>query len=242
MNKKWYFAGCSLSTTGYVEKNKAYPCLIGAYFNKEIEVIAKVGNSNQMIFVSTLEALLKDDCEVVFVQITTPGREHFQTNMFYRTSTLSSNPLVPEGKWQTFKDMYRFVDQEYNQYTLINQYIPILNSIAKLVNKKLIFINGYLFFDELFFTSDEVNDFYKLKEETKNIINFDNETDENIKLQIDDIKHKLSVIDKNQWIALFKPLSSYRVDLGSDNVHPGTESNSIFANLIIDYIKSNGIQ
>jgi hypothetical protein len=244
MNKKWYISGCSISTANYVEHKKdAYPYLVADYFSKEIVLLSTPGNSNQTIFTNAIQALLNKDSELVFVQITTPGRQLFNHSLHYKSSTLGLTcPILIDTRWKQFTNVYSFLDQEYNQYVLLNQYVPILNNLAKLTNKKIIFINGYLFFDSAFFNNEIEENYYLLKDETKIIINFDNDTDENLKDQFDDIRKKLSVIDPTQWITLIKPLCDYSVDKGIDGTHPGLKSNAIFAKLIIDYLEHNDNQ
>lgn len=240
---KWYFAGCSISTTQYVGNDEAYPCLVGNHFSKDIKILAKIGNSNQTILTNAIEALLKDDAELVFVQISAPGRQKFYHSLYYQSNTLGHSAILPKAKWEKFKDVYRFVDGEYNQYVLLNQYVPILNHIANLNKKKIVYINGHLYFDPLFFSNDNVNNYYNLSYETKMLINFETEPDEKLKEQIEDIRAKLSVIDQTQWVNLTDPLtSSYAVDKGNDGAHPGKKSNIIFANLIINFLEKNGIR
>ena len=238
MSKSWHFHGCSLSTDEYViDKADAYPNLVGEHFSKDVVIKAKGGNSNQSIFADTIVSLLDDTCDTVFVQITEPGRQNFYLDCDNKVSTLGENRIFPKSKWNSFLNTFRIIDQEYNQYVLLNRNIPILNKLATATGKKLYFINGYLYVNSIFFNYDTDINYYLLDDECKRIINFDEHQDDMLGKQINDIRQKLSVINPTQWIMLEKTLSSLRVDSGTDNMHPGVESNLLYAKLVIEYIE-----
>lgn len=235
--EEWHFTGCSLTSDYYLKNSSdVYPALVGKHFNVKVNNKAVRGRSNFEIFQDSLESLTDKNCSKLFVQITEPGRETFHHSYDLLSTISSVSPIIPTKKFTNFSNIYKVLDQEYNQYRLLNRFVPILNNFANSLGKKVYFINGNLYLNNVYFNNEPINNWFSLDERLKHIIDFDYQPDNMLVNQINDIRAKLSVINPTQWILLLNTICSLQTDTATDDIHPGVESNKLYAKILINFL------
>ena len=236
------FCGCS-QTEGvpFVEFNSRYSNLVNDYFKPRLFLnYAKGGSSNRDIFLQAMQMILTD-VDYIFVQWSFPGRQRWKSGWDRLVTTTSieyNNPLtniLSDNKFKNFVDVFKIIDNDYNQYTELNMQIGILNDICKKLNKNVYYINGGMHLDPMFLNETEISNIYEqLLPYSCEILDLDNLPDSDIEKSIKEIRKMLSVIDKKQWVDLKR---IKRVDLGYDHDHPGPKSNIIVANNVIKFLE-----
>jgi hypothetical protein len=236
------FCGCSLTEgVPFVEFNSRYSDLVNDYFKPRLFLnYAKGGSGNRDIFLQAMQMILTD-VDYIFVQWSFPGRQRWKSGWDRLVTTNNieyNNPLtniLSDNKFQNFVDVFKIVDNDYNQYTELNMQIGILNDICKKLNKNVYYINGGMHLDPMFLNETEISNIYEqLLPYSCEILDLDNLPDSDIEKSIKEIRKMLSVIDKKQWVDLKR---IKRVDLGYDHDHPGPKSNIIVANNVIKFLE-----
>ena len=225
------FCGCSNTYGIGVEPDEAYPSLLkGTNY-------AQPGASNAYIFYQALTAL-EDNNDTIFVQWSSPGRCWFHLSDKFRFYTRkgSTPPIaaIPASTLDLFITVYKLLDADFNQYHYLNKHIKILNSLAAKLRKQIFYINGHLHIDALFFDNTIPSDLSTIAQGTKTVIDFDNLTDVDIIEMIKKIQHYFSVTSIKQWVDIDR---IERVDVGSDNLHPGPKSHRLLADKIVNFLK-----
>lgn len=225
------FCGCSNTYGTGVEPAEAYPSLLkGTSY-------AKPGASNADIFYQALSAL-ENNNDTIFVQWSSPGRCWFhltdKVKFFTKKGSTPAIDSIPASTLDLFITVYQLLDADYNQYYYLGKHIKILNSLARKLKKQIFYINGHLHIDALFFDTTIPADLSTIAQSTKTIIDFDNLPDVDIIQIIKQIQHYFSVTNINQWVDIDR---IERVDVGSDNMHPGPKSHRLLADKIVNFLK-----
>ena len=76
---------------------------------------------------------------------------------------------------------------------------------------------------------------------TKNILDFDNRSNDEIILYFNKLKQKFSELDQSKWVNLFDSFLANRLDSAPEDNHPGIRSNSLMADKISNYLINNQI-
>ena len=239
------FCGCSYTEgVPYIQEEQMYSNLVRNYF-KPLHFFnyAKGGSSNREIFLQALE--LKSDTQVehIFVQWSHSGRQRWKPafdRLVTTTSRSYQNPVsdvlsISQNRFVTFIDVFRMIDNSYNQLVELGKQLHVLNNISNKLNKNIYYINGGMHIDPLFLNNKQIHDFSKeLLPKSLDMLNFDVLPDSDINAGITEIRNSLSEIDINQWVDIDR---IERVDRGNDGEHPGPESNTILANKIINFLE-----
>jgi hypothetical protein len=237
------FCGCSLTEgVPFVEFNSRYSNLVNDYFKPSLFLnYAKGGSGNRDIFLQALQMILTD-VDYIFVQWSLPGRQKWKYGWDRTVTTSMSeyiNPLknvLSDTKFENFVDVFKIIDNDYNQYTELNTQIGIINDICKKSNKNVYYINGGMYVDPMFLNETEISNIYEqLLPYSLEILDIDNLTDSDIEKSIKEIRKMLSVIDKKQWVDIEQMA---HIDKGNDGIHPGPESNMLLANKIIKFLEN----
>lgn len=118
----------------------------------------------------------------------------------------------------------------------IVDYSNILARLAKQIGFDIFFINGVCPWDADYFTRlENVNPESYTPFTKKEILNIDSRDDQDIvKLYnlAHDHYHEAGGINDMQWINLYDSLSSNKIDVNFDLLHPGEKSNVLYYNLI----------
>jgi hypothetical protein len=248
---RFTFVGCSFTVGVGLDHEKDDPTnytnIIAKRYNAEVNNLAYAGNSNYNIFMSTLNEILYNKSDKIFVQWSTLNRlwlypgpntelalSHTIKNDYrYRDLFYSKKEL------QKFIDTYQLLNHDYhNILTLIN-YCNILTKISK--NKtQLIFINGLLPWTKEILSLDTMIDFSKnLSTYTKEILEFDSREDHELIDFFTKLNHAVTGLSHSSWVNVFDSMINSSIDIGNDNVHPGPESHRLYADMIIKYIEDN---
>jgi len=237
------FCGCSLTQgVPFVEFNNRYSNLVNNYFNPSLFLnYAAGGSGNRDIFLQAMK-MICTDIDYIFVQWSLPGRQRWKPGwdrMVTTSMTEYNNPLtniLSDNKFQNFVDVFKIVDNDYNQYVELNTQISILNNICKKLNKNVYYINGGMHIDPMFLNETEISNFYEqLLPYSLEILDIDNLPDEDIQNSIKQIRNMLKVIDKKQWIDIEQIV---HIDKGNDGIHPGPESNMLLSNKVIKFLEN----
>jgi len=225
------FCGCSITYGEGVTLEQRYSSVVGRKLACETVNLAKPGRGNRDIFLQALD-LVTIDTDVIIIQWSAPGRQDFhpQFDCTYNTLNFSNHlPYIKNKDYRKFIDIFKLMDNSYNQYMELKKHTDILRKF----NKKIYYLNGLMHIDPVFLNWDPINNLVNLHNYTKQIIDFDNLPDEDIHNAIDSIRQAFEVTE-NMWISTKK---FGRIDRGTDNEHPGPESHRIKADMIVQYIK-----
>lgn len=237
MKKTIGFCGCSF-TEGFALENQEserYSYLVAKTFHSNSINYAKAGGSNNEIFLQAIQSL--NENEITIVQWTSPGRARFYHYAGYLSWTRDTNcahPYIPPNKYKIFCEVYSLIDSWYNQYQFISKCVPLLNATAFNLNKKVFYINGLLYIDPVFLNNVNIKNFYELAPVTKQILNFDNFQDEDILLNLKTIRDFFKVVD-DKWINTYVNLNDLKIDLATDDSHPGPLSQIKYAEMITNF-------
>lgn len=210
MFKQSAFVGCSFTYGDALDdRQKSFPSLLGGVN------LGDRGASNKQIFENAVQALI--DHQQVIVQWTESGRGHF-TNadvpivMQTEKQQWQPNFVVPKRLWHIFVDVFKIIQNDFDDFTNIKKYVNILDSLAQYTNKKVFYINGLM----------EIKTEYMIPPFTKAMKNYNS---------------VLSFIDNEKnWINTIDSLKTMIVDRGTDGRHPGEKSHRLFADMIVQYV------
>lgn len=237
MNTTIGFCGCSF-TEGLGLANRQierYSHIVATKLGCDYKNYAVGGSGNSDIFIQAIQSI--NENQITIVQWSSPGRAKFYHYDGYRTYTKSSeavHPDVSKNRYKIFSEVFTILDSYFNQYYYLSQYIKVLNTAALNLNKKVFYINGLMYFDPIFLNEVENVDYSKLNKITKNILNFENFSDEVIRKNINTIRNYLKVVD-HTWMNSCTNLADMKVDYGTDGIHPGLLSHIKYSEMITNF-------
>lgn len=230
------FCGCSITHGEGVEPDQTFAAITAELLDCDYKKYSEGGASNQQIFHYAVDALTSD-CDTVIVQWTSSGRQYFLPQYGRRMFSKNKNSLtvdfVKQRDWNTFSDVYRLVDNDFNQYELLHTAITQLNTLAQQLGKQVYYMNGLVYIDPQFLTDESVN-YAELPEPTRLLLAVDALPDTELKLALRFIRRQLAVIDSAQWINIE---CMQKIDRGTDDLHPGAESHRQQAHKIVKFIQ-----
>ena len=173
------------------------------------------GASNKQIFENAVQALV--DHQQIIVQWTTSGRAHFtnaETEFAFSTNDIwQENFEVPKKLWDIFKDVYKIVQNDFDDFTNIRKHVNILDNLANCLNKKVYYINGLMNIKQEYMTPP----FTKTSKRYNDVLSF--------------------VDDEKNWINTSNSLRIMSIDDASEeNIHPGVKSHRLYADMIVQYM------
>lgn len=247
------FNGCSFTVgEGFpVEQRELfiYDRLVSRHFNVDHTNIAQGGASNYNIFMRSLQALLSNKYDIMFVQWSalnriwlSPGPEvyFFVNDDKYPDFTYRDLYLNKHDK-NFLKKCLLLLNHDYQNILDLIDYCSSLLVLAHAQNTKIFFINGIVpWTDDL--TKPLGPDLEStLSNYTKNILDFDNRNDHEVVEFFLKLQTKFKELDQTKWINLFDSLQENTIDHGPEGHHPGINSHQWMANKIINYIEENNI-
>jgi len=227
------FCGSSVTYGESVDKDKRYTSIIDNALDVEVVNIGVRGAGNRDIFIQAL-TLLQQDCDIIFVQWAAPGRQEFLPQWNRRcTLNSESNPLpyIKNRDYAKFVDIFKLLDNSYNQYKDLYIHSKILNNFKTPVH----YINANMHIDPVFLSSNFDINFNELDAYTKDLIDFDNLPDDDIMLTIEEIR-SFFLPSLGNWVNTDQLL---KIDRGYDGIHPGPDSHKLYANEIMEFIRKN---
>lgn len=241
---KFTFVGCSFTYGDGLEcQEDTYANQVARYFNADIANLGKSGNSNYNIFLTALNEILFGTSDKIFVQWTAFNRVW-----------LYPGPDVELGIMAIVKDDFRYRDiyfskselQDFgNKWNLLNHdykrifdVIMYCKMLEKVSNGQVVFINGLLPWTEELLSDNPINDYESdLSSYSKTILDFENRSDSELDLLITKIKTHSQQLNKKLWVNCFNSFMKNRIDVGTDNQHPGIESHKQYAEWITTYLE-----
>ena len=248
------FNGCSFTWgEGFppdLREQYVYDRIVSKKFNFNRTNIAECGSSNYVIFMRTVQALKEKKYDIIFVQWSalnrlwlSPGPE-----VWYNVAI---NEKITEYRYRDFylgkQEKLKFeqtialINHDYQNIFDLITYCDILITLASINSSKIVFINGLVPWQ-----NDILNDLgsdlsASLSNYTKNILDFDNRSDDEIILYFNKLKQKFSELDQSKWVNLFDSFLANRLDSAPEDNHPGIRSNSLMADKISNYLINNQI-
>jgi len=224
------FCGCSYTYGEGVSINERFSSLIGDHLNVGVTNIAVRGASNSEIFEQALHLL--NSVDILVVQWSSPGRGRWKIfpNYEYVSGNRDNHPwFIPRDRWRNFADVYRMIDNLYNQYYLLNKRINILEKFNK---NRIFYINGLLPVNQILLTDTPVTNLVEESQEFKRFIEFDTQPDDVLRDRIESCRALLNIMQYN-WVCKI-PMT--KIDVGTDGGHPGPKTHRQMADKVIEYI------
>jgi hypothetical protein len=259
------FSGCSLVEGFGFPQRKEDPGLFCNLFtyklfgsNAKLDNIAIAGNSNDRIFLESAEKLIQNTYDYAFISWTALHRyifwdrfELYDTRRFININTkdcasnlkksIQTNLSSDYSKHETvFSSLLNH--SHYYIRDLVN-YVNILKNLAKAKKTKLFFINSILPWDSGYFNRiDKALIPAMLTNYTKEILDFHHRTDDDIKL-LYQVMHdeyiNIGGIQEDHWLNLYQSYYSMIIDFSEDGIHPGYQTNKLFADFLITQFEQN---
>jgi len=226
-----------------------------------IDNIGKFGNSNERIFLDSLDALIKKKYDCIFVCWTSFHRYVFWPGLELsdRRTTFTPSKLItsldefPDLKgndlsWSAKKltelsQMFLLLNHPHYYVRDVVSYVNILIDVAKSKGTKLFFINNILPWDQDYFKYIRGSVIPSMLDNyTNELLNSSNRDDEEIN-KLYHMMHKQYVdsggIRETHWLNLYQSFYNMQFDLGDDGMHPGLKSHKKFAEFLTEEFKKH---
>jgi len=251
------FSGCSYTAGSGFDLKKQEPdlwCnqLHQTLFPDTIKInVSQGGRSNAGVFQDTVQALVSYPVKFAFVQWTSMPRYELEVGFELYTTRQDFGPNAE--CWDhnlnqiNYSSSYlnsvrdRFTSLAHEQYEIVNlvRYTNTISKLAKLTNTKVWFINGLCHWDQDFFVRQHNVLPNQYTRHTQTLLNTNNRDDEEIEklyTKMHDQYQDAGGIDPTQWLNLYQSMRQCRVDVNSDKVHPGVQSNSQYAGMFCQQV------
>lgn len=211
------------------------------------------GSTNTEIFQRSIEAILKNNCQYLFVQWTglqrwklNPSVELYNTEIFISSSNIIShdiqiNPGITYSKKYINDVKNRFLDLQHEHYDIVRVlgYSKIIKQLCDQFGIVPFFINGLIPVDKGYF--DHLQSVGRVPSDTTSYtqqqLNMNTRNDDEYFMLYDKIHKDYAELafTQNHWLNLDLSYQKYfYVDPAQDDLHPGIESNLIFAKHLIE--------
>ena len=252
---KILYNGCSFPYgTGLVAPEQCVCNIVSKELNAEFVNNSIPGLDNYSIFLNTLLEISKNHYDLIFVFFTTwprirfyPELEHPQgypvsgnPNTIDWMKTLKTNEGLNIKNPQDLRQTLLMLNHEWHLLMEVVRYVNILSTYP---NVK--FINSICHWDTGFFGQFKTlkdKEFLpnELTEYTQFILNVSNRDDN----QVNDLFQNIMIneytkagnIQADKWVNLYNPWKNNKIDLGTDNQHPGPKSHQWMAQQILGSI------
>jgi hypothetical protein len=219
----------------------------------ELVNLAQNGASNNEIFQQTMESIsiFGSDIHTIFCQWTSMPRYNFNAGFelwntsesFSELYDLTHDINLNRGdSWprEYVKDLIDRIRVLHHLHWEILAVVRFTNIIDKLVKKLHIqhvyFVNGLCPWDKDYFiklTNARPEDYTPFTK--KEILNIDSRDDKDI-VTLYNLAHKnyqeAGGVDQDKWINLYNSFNNNKIDTNFDNLHPGTQSNLKYYDLV----------
>jgi len=245
------FSGCSYTAgTGFeLEKNQPelwVNQLYDKFFSHTTKLnISKPGRSNAGIFQDTIQALVDYSVDYAVIQWTSMPRyelelgfelystlQVFMPNGYCRSTNTNSDNYSSDYL-NAIRDRFTTLAHDCHEISNLVGYVNTILKVSKLTNTQVFFINGLCPWDQDFFVKKNnclPNQYTKY---TQKLLNA-NTRDDN---EVFQLYHKMhnnfdsaGSINQDHWLNLYDSMRSQLIDVNQDGLHPGQQSNNIYAN------------
>jgi hypothetical protein len=243
--------GCSFTVgEGFPENLRStyiYNHLVTQKFLFDSVNQAKSGSSNYKIFMKSVEAVLSNKYDLIFVQWTAlnrlwlypgPDCEWFLNDEKYPDFKYRDIYIDPTTS-KTIKNIMLLLNHDYQNVFDVIDYSCILEKLAG-SQSRIVFINGILpWCDDLAQPTNKFMLDQTLSKYTKDLLDFDHRDDKEIELFLDQLKNKFSQLNTTLWVNLFDSFFKNSVDIGPEGHHPGIKSHQWMADKVSNYLITN---
>ena len=226
---KLLVSGCSFSAGEALEGEKQSSDLwcnqLAQYLNADLTNLARKGADNISIFLEAFNELTKNDYDLAIIQVSALTRTNITpTNHGVKTlvSENISGGLLSDQDYNNFYKYWLIIN---NPIIYWERLIKLLN-ISKNFKTKIMFVNGLIDWSSKFFDSED-SKFHRY------LMSEDSIPDDEIKDMLNYINQTKKQIELDNWLVI-ESMSSYSIDKGSDNAHPGPKTHQ----LLVDKIKA----
>lgn len=249
------FAGCSYTAGTGFRSEKDEPCLWvnqlhSRLFSHTTKLnVSKAGRSNAGIFQDAVKSLLSYPIEYAIVTWTSYPRYEIDLGFECHETTQSFIPNSPcrdhnlndinysAQYLNSIRDRVTTLAHPCSEITQLVGYTNIVKRIAKMIGAQVFFVNGLATWDQGFFdkkTNVLPSDY---SEYTKKILNVDNRDDSEIFVlynKMHEIFDQAGGIHSADWLNLYSSLDQLKIDVNSDNRHPGINSNNRYTEILAE--------
>ena len=246
------FNGCSFTFgEGFntCDRTKyTYPYVVGKKTNTKVKNIAVKGSSNYLTFMRSASAIQSNMYDIVYTQWTMPTRlwlfpgpdTQFFTNDSKNTEYTYREIHLSVRAKRNLVNTLLMLNGEYQNLLELVDYCQILDSLAKVKNIKSYYINGLLHWTEDLFMNNDYSDMSNgFSKYTKNLLDFDNRDDTELKEFHYNLSNKLNTLNINNWVNIFESIDSNIIDTTPAKHHPGIKTNEWVADKIITHMGNN---
>lgn len=225
-----YIGGCSISTgAGFPgDKNNSdiYPNRLAQYFGTTVVNDAEGGSSNLKIFLRACKALIDDQCDLFVVQWTAIHR-----HWLYPTpdSGLFIGTPMESGEDTKFVAEFQKRNHDYGNIMQLIDFCRIIQDMAKVKNKKLVFVNGRVdlspdMADRTLHRSEHfVRLISDLRQEQQNDF-------------AEQLINNFELVDWNQWANPWTSVAYMQIDNAPLDRHPGPATHAKLTQQILKCI------
>jgi len=244
------FNGCSITVgEGFpIEQRDSfiYDRLVSRKFNFESDNISVSGSSNHKIFMRSAKAIMSGKYDLVVTQWSGlnrvwlhpgPDADFFVNDYKFPDFTYRDIYLSKSDK-SKFRNTLLMLNHDFFNIIDLIDYCKILTNFDN-TKTKVIFVNGLVpWTDDI--ASSITNDLAScLSDYTKEILDFDNRSDDEIIRFIAILQDKFNELDQSKWVNLFESFVKDTIDIGPEGHHPGPLSHACFSKKIEDYLQTN---
>ena len=242
------FAGCSFTYgEGFSEEERynVYDRILEKELSWNRTNVAQPGNSNHNIFLSSANAIMSKQYDIVFVQWSGlnrmwlyPGPDTTFDTHRVNTDYTYRDIFISQRERKKFVETLLILNHDYKNILDLVDYCNVLESLGTVNNTKVYFINGIVpWQDDLVNLSDYTNMSQLLSLYTKEILDFENRNDDEIKQFVSVLQNKLLTLNLGLWVNPFDSMSGRNTDVAPAGHHPGVKSHRIMANQVIDFLE-----
>lgn len=254
------FAGCSYTAGSGFEAGSQEP---GLWCNRlhqklfghtQLLNVARGGSSNANIFKQAVKFITHYPVEQAIVQWTSMPRYMLELGFeLYDTY----QPFTPNGICRdhnlnnvNYSSRYlnkikdRFIALAHDQKEIVEliEYANSIHRLCKLTNTKVYFVNGLCPWDQGFFDRQTGSTPDQYTAYTQKLLNTHNRSDQEI-FQLYNKMHDqydtAGGVQHLPWLNLYASMKQHTIDVNVDNIHPGIESNILYADIFANAIMEN---
>jgi hypothetical protein len=251
---KFTFTGCSFTVGEGLpqEKNNLhnYTNIVAGHYLERVQVsnLAQSGNSNYNIFITSLKEILFDTPDILFVQWTSlnrlwaypkPDAEITLSLGGFKDFDFEYRDLYfPKKEIRRFTEMYHLLNCNYKNILTLVDYCKILETVSQ-GRCRVVFINGLVPWTRELLTNIHEDFYSQLSNYTKEILDFSDVSDEKLDQLYNQLSDAVQSLDQTKWVNMFESMMKNKLDVGTDNDHPGINSHKQYAKKIINYLEEH---
>ena len=243
------FTGCSMTRgdgfdMAYLTP-EIWPNIISRVFEFDSKNLGISGASNLRIFQTASATILSKKYDMVFCQWTvlnrlwlSPGPDVWYFLTGDGKDSFEYRDIKPNQQQKIdLAHMITQLNHDYQNIIELVDYVKILEDLAQHNQVKIAHVNGMIPWQSDLADENTVNDFSTMSLYTRQLLDFDNRDDAEIKKLFLRLHNKFSELNPQRWINLFDSFQSQTVDVAPLGNHPGPRSHVSMSNLVRNYLK-----